>query len=236
MLESGYISLGRIAVLLACWFTLLLVQFLAALPGTPVAVGGAVVVGLLSPILLRFFQADFGPAPALLLAAGASLAGVAPGLVNRSADHLGMILVPAVALVTAGIFVLVQWGGQGRCALCNRRLSGGTWFRCPRCGLRVCDDECWDFSNIRCRLCQQNKVPLAIFADSRWLNDHLGEPLAKGRCQLCLASYSEADLRACGNCGRPQCRDCWDVTNGRCSHCGWLVDDLPAQLKVYLGP
>jgi hypothetical protein len=229
-------SFGRIAVLLACWFALVLLQFLAALWGSPVAVCGAVVVGVLPPILLRFFQVGFGAAGPILLAAGASLAGVAPGLLNRSPVRLGVILAPAVALSTAGIVVLAKWGRRGRCALCNRRLSSGEWFLCPRCGLTVCDHECWDFDAIRCRLCQENRVSMPTFTDSRWLNDHLGQPLAQGWCQLCLASCSEADLRACRNCRRPQCRDCWDASNGRCSHCRWLVDDLPAQLKAYLGP
>jgi hypothetical protein len=236
MFGTSHIRFGRIAVLVTCWFTLVLAQFVAALPGTAVALGGAVVVGLLSPLLLRLFRVDFRAAGTILLPTGASLVGVAPGLLNGSGGRIGVVLSPILALATSTIVVLAQRGTRGRCALCNRRLGSDVWFRCPRCGLRVCDQECWDFDNIRCRLCQQNKVPMPTFADSHWLNDHFGEPLTKGRCQLCLALSSEADLRACPNCGRPQCRACWDVSNGRCNHCRWLVDDLPAQLTAYLEP
>jgi hypothetical protein len=44
----------------------------------------------------------------------------------------------------------------------------------------------------------------------------------------------ETDLRVCGKCGRPQCRDCWDFSNGQCGRCHWIVEDLPEALRPYV--
>jgi hypothetical protein len=56
----------------------------------------------------------------------------------------------------------------------------------------------------------------------------------QGRCQICMATPDKADLRCCGHCGRPQCRDCWDQANGQCSRCHWTIPDLPENLRPYM--
>lgn len=228
-------KLGRMAVLTTSCFLLALVQFVAALSSPPVALGGAVAAGLLAPIMLKFFQVEVKAAGIMLLATGGSLAGIAPSVLGRPGTASIVGFAPILALATGGILLLSGRKSRRRCALCNRRLGSGVWFQCPRCGLSVCDQECWDFDNIRCRLCQQNRVPI-LSSDTRWWNTQLGPRVAQGRCQLCLSSYAEADLRACRKCSRPQCRACWDVANGQCGHCQWLISDLPPQLRAYLVP
>jgi hypothetical protein len=44
------------------------------------------------------------------------------------------------------------------------------------------------------------------------------------------------NLRACHKCGRTQCKACWDYGNAQCTHCGWVVSDLPDKLKMYVSP
>jgi hypothetical protein len=55
-----------------------------------------------------------------------------------------------------------------------------------------------------------------------------------GRCQICLTTSDQVDLRACGRCGRSQCRECWDYANGQCSRCNWIMDELPETLRPYM--
>lgn len=118
-----------------------------------------------------------------------------------------------------------------RCKLCNQRLGPhAITFNCPRCGLEVCDESCWKFEHRRCRMCEENHVP-ALPAQSQWWDRQLGLRVSNGRCQICMASPEQADLRNCGHCRRPQCRDCWDQANGECSRCGWTMPDLPQPLK-----
>jgi hypothetical protein len=119
-----------------------------------------------------------------------------------------------------------------RCTLCHRRLvPHAITFNCPRCGLEVCDEFCWSFDHRRCRMCEENHVPV-LPAQSQWWDRQLGPRVLHGRCQICMASPEQADLRSCGHCHRPQCRDCWDQTNGECSRCGWIMPDLPQSLKT----
>jgi hypothetical protein len=121
---------------------------------------------------------------------------------------------------------------QRRCKLCNRRLgSYAVTFNCPRCGLAVCDEHCWKFEQRRCRMCEENHVP-ALPAQNQWWDRQLGPRILNGRCQICMASPEQADLRICGHCRRPQCRDCWDQSNGECSRCSWIMPGLPQPLKV----
>jgi hypothetical protein len=71
----------------------------------------------------------------------------------------------------------------------------------------------------------------AVFAvpDDRW-----GE--AVHAVVVLRSEATEADLRECGKCGWPMCKRCWDYNNGRCSHCEWIVPDLPAALTPFLHP
>ena len=227
-------KLGRIIIPASCWFIAALIQFLTVLLGAPGALCGAVAVGLLTPVWVKFLQLELRAVWLITLATGASLAGIIPFMVGRPSISLALALSPLLALASAGSVALVVGGKHGRCALCNRRFVTDVRFLCPRCHLEVCDRDCWDFDNVRCRLCQQNRVPI-LSADTRWWDDRLGPRLAQGRCQLCLASCSECDLRACRQCGRLQCRACWDAANGRCHHCQWLIPDLPPLLQAYLG-
>jgi hypothetical protein len=134
----------------------------------------------------------------------------------------------ATTVITSQLIKLTQ----RRCKLCNRRLGPhAITFNCPRCGLEVCDEHCWKFEQRRCRMCEENHVP-ALPAQNQWWDRQLGPRVFNGRCQICMASPEQADLRTCGHCRRPQCKDCWDQSNGECSRCGWTIPNLPQPLKT----
>jgi hypothetical protein len=223
-------KLRTVTSVIACGFLMALVQFAASLFGAPLAWVIAAGIGLACFDIFRFFEAEPGYWVPWAMAPLATLLGVLPRWVFRGTSPLA--LAPLVAFAGAGLRAAIRRAASRRCGLCNRRLDRTVHFTCPRCGLVVCDQECWDFDHCRCRLCEQNKVPI-FTVDGRWWDKQLGPRVTYGRCQLCLAESQPADLRACPKCGRPQCRACWDSANGQCTRCRWLLADLPPQLRVY---
>jgi len=214
----------------AGWFLLAVAQLLVALGGPAVAVCGAAVIGAGSFLIWRLFHLHFESSwTPVLLATTSSLGGAALAWLTRAGWTLW--LAPAAAFAAAGLVALLG-RPRRRCALCSRRL-GELALACPRCGLVVCDSGCWVHEHCRCRLCEDNRVP-AFPPEGRWWDKRLGPRMQHGRCQLCLAEPAAADLRACGHCGRPQCRPCWDFNNGQCSRCQWVLDGLPEALRAYM--
>ena len=227
-------NLRTVAILLAASFLEVLIQFLGALQGIAIGLicGGLVV--LVSFGLAAFFQIELpGVWFQILLPTGASLLGVALVFLGTPGVPQQLWLAPLIACLVSAAVVGVRRARSKRCGLCNRRLGSTVAFACPRCGLLVCDQTCWVFEYSRCRLCEQNRVPV-FSADGRWWDRQLGPRSQQGRCQLCMTPAGEADLRNCRKCGRPQCRECWDLANGQCNRCQWTVEDLPEALRVYL--
>lgn len=222
------------AVFAAVVFLLTLVQFFAAMGGPGIAVAAGLALAFLSVLLLRLFEAEL-PNPWLAVAPPflAGLLGVLLwSLAQPRIDRLYW-MAPALAAGLSAAIVWWQNRDARRCALCNCRLAGRISFVCPRCNLEVCETKCWDFEKIRCRLCVQNSVPL-FPSNRQWWDRHVGPPALQGRCQVCQVGPEEADLRSCPRCGRPQCIECWDDSNGLCSRCGWRVESLPDSLKMFL--
>lgn len=183
--------------------------------------------------LLHFFEVELPlNTLRLVLPATLSVAGVAAGWAGGNANPM-IWWAPASAAAVAALWWIVSNGLGNLCHLCNRWLRRSVVaFECPRCGFQVCE-QCWEFEHLRCRLCQQNLVPI-FPSDGRWWDRCLGARVNYGRCQICLTTSDQADLRSCGRCGRTQCRPCWDYANGQCSRCSWIVDDLPARLRPYM--
>ena len=139
---------------------------------------------------------------------------------------------PALTLAGSGATMAVLLRSRARCNLCNRRLrSQSVVFRCPRCGMDVCDETCWNFEHRRCQLCLEQRVPILSESESWWTRV-TGPRARHGRCLLCLGSPEQVDLRACPNCRRTQCRSCWDFNNAECSRCGRSLPELPASLTM----
>jgi len=221
-----------LASILACCFFLVLLQLLAAFIGPWVGMLTGAALALVSLGILKFFQIEVEQIwLAAVIPVGACLIGVALVFFTRGGVATQLWLAPLLACVVALAIVGIQRMNSRKCHLCNRRISDVS-FACPRCSFTVCD-ACWVFERVRCKLCEQQKVPI-FPPEGRWWDKQLGPRTAHGRCQLCMTPAEETDLRPCRNCGRPQCRECWDTANGQCSRCQWTIEDLPGALKFYM--
>lgn len=211
----------------AAGFLIVVAQLLAGFGGAGWQLLAGVAGGLLTLGLLKFFEVGYERwwAPAVL-AVAATAVGTGISLLASPTSRLWpLAAVPLVAALAAGIPAFVSHSAARKCQLCGRPMHGEVSFDCPRCRYTVCD-RCWRFESLRCRLCDDNKVP-AFPADSRWWREQLGEPVSRGRCQVCQVDTTRDTLYACPRCGRMQCRTCWDYTNGQCRLCEWLIEDLP---------
>jgi len=220
---------------IACFAFCFFVQFVSLLGGTIWAIAGGALAAALFLLLSNFFELNLRPPwMQYLLPVGASLAAVLVAFIAGSISDPLEWWAPAAAGAISCSWFVYQTTTRRRCALCNRRLgSSALAFECPRCFLVVCADACWDSEHLRCRLCEQNHVAI-LPAEPRWWDRQLGARVSQGRCQICMATPDRADLRCCGHCGRPQCRDCWDQANGQCSRCHWVIPDLPEKLAPYM--
>lgn len=222
--------LPLIALVLALAGICLSAQFLSSLFGLAVALAVAGVLGFGGAWAAQLLELPFRRVwqiPALI--GGSAAMGVGVAFIILHIDPVMWIAVP-VATLSSFLLVAVNLLSRRRCALCRRRLSPqALTFRCPRCDLPVCDESCWNFQERRCQLCLQNHVPL-LSRSAQWWDRAFGPRATHGRCQLCMAGESQADLRHCGRCRRPQCWDCWDYANGECTRCGWTAPGLPRSL------
>jgi hypothetical protein len=221
-------------IIIGCFIFCLFIQFLALLAGIGWAMVAAVVIAAALLLLLQFFEVNL-PYPwlgfVLPLCSGA--AGVGLGFL-RGVDDWAVWWAPLITGTVAGLWIAVRARYARRCSLCNSWLSPSEIvFECPRCQLMVCERTCWEFEHLRCVRCEENHVPVFLGGD-RWWDRQLGVRVDHGRCQICMKASEEADLRCCGKCGRPQCRDCWDYVNGQCSRCDWIIPDLPEKLRPYM--
>jgi hypothetical protein len=214
-------------------FLIAVLQLVGVLAGLTVACVVAAALGFSFVFLTRVFDLDVKRRwPLVLVPSIACLLAVSITVVARGTDTL-VFVAPVIAAVCCAAVLWMQRSRARRCELCNGRLGRGVAFTCPRCGLLVCEQKCWDFDLTRCRLCAENKVP--IFPPERkWWDQRFSARLSQGRCQICMATAEDSDLRACRNCGRPQCRECWDFSNGRCSRCGYVAQDIPESLRALL--
>jgi hypothetical protein len=116
------------------------------------------------------------------------------------------------------------------CERCRHPLTLPS-YQCPRCGRTICSRlGCWVDAYARCADCEQYQVPLFPPHDD-WWSLRLGPRLTDGRCLRCEQDAHACDLRQCGQCPWAMCTQCWDLENGRCTRCHWLLPDLPKSLK-----
>lgn len=228
-------NLRTLPLAAAAWFLLLLVQAVGAFVSPWVGVTCGLAAGLLALPALRFFRIEASPWLSLGLAATASLSGVLLKAATAEGAAETLAAAPALAALAATVVILASGKAGKRCALCERSIGRGEHaFACPRCNLEVGEAcGCWVHERLRCRLCEQNEVPV-LPADPRWWNGQLGPRVREGRCQVTLQEAADADLRACKQCGRLQSTAAWDLGNGACQRCGWALPELPPALVRFV--
>src|SRR5262245_36391838 len=156
------------------------------------------------------------------------------GLVDSGLVDSGMIDVWAVALGVAVGGAVAVWRLRNRAARCHicRRILGEARQSCPRCGNSVCLN-CWNADSFRCVRCERSRTPLLSIEEEEWWDERLGNRQPAGRCIRCRREANERDLRKCGNCPRAMCIHCWDMENGRCIGCDWVIPHLPSSLEIW---
>jgi hypothetical protein len=161
-------------------------------------------------------------------------AGPQAGMANSGLVDSGMIEVWAVVLGLAVGGAVIAWRLRNRATRCHicRRMLGSSRESCPRCGNSVCLN-CWNADSYRCAGCERSRTPLLSIEEEEWWDERLGERQSVGRCVRCRREAKERDLRKCGNCPRAMCIQCWDMENGRCIGCDWVIPELPQALEIY---
>lgn len=220
-------KLLSVAAVLGCVFVAFLLQLLGAVAGPAAAVLIACAVGLIAAMLSRALEFEN-----IWLAASLATAGSALGVL-LSCLNGGPVLLwlsPPVAFGAAAVFALASPRPRQHCTLCGKSRRDAL-FTCPRCSQTVCNgDDCWNYDFYRCRRCEEQRVPM-LPRDRAWWRRRLGEPARQGHCRLCQNDDRRAELFACGHCGRLHCCGCWDYANGQCTHCAWVIPELPESLR-----
>jgi hypothetical protein len=206
----------------------LLAYGLWGLRGTP----GYSTLDLYLPLL----AAGIGIASGGILSRYIRLSGDSPpaGLTNSGLVDSGIIEVWAVVLGVAVGAAVIAWRLRNRATRCHicRRMLGSSRESCPRCGNSVCLN-CWNADSYRCAGCDRSRTPLLSIEEEEWWDERLGKRQSVGRCVRCRREAKERDLRKCGNCPRAMCIQCWDMENGRCIGCDWVIPELPQALEIY---
>ena len=187
-------------------------------------------------LYLPLLAAGIGIASGGILSRYIRLSGGSPqsGLANSGLVDSGMIEVWAVVLGVAVGAAVVAWRLRNRATRCHicRKMLGSSREYCPRCGNSVCLN-CWNADSYRCASCDRSRTPLLSIEEEEWWDERLGKRQSAGRCVRCRREAKERDLRKCGNCPRAMCIQCWDMENGRCIGCNWVIPDLPQALEIY---
>jgi hypothetical protein len=204
----------------------------------PLTLVMAAVAGGAALALVRVL-AYYGEAPgdfsAMLLGTGAVALG---GAFKVAVGAHGITWAdPVGALVAQGVAWGVDFATSGSmrtCFVCKNSLAADDPFICPRCHQTICaSPTCWVARRFRCQLCDEREVVLFPALESWWVQ-RVGPRVPEGACSSCYRESGEADLRACGRCRWTMCRRCWDYHNGRCTHCDWLIPELPGGLARFM--
>jgi hypothetical protein len=208
-------------------------------PPGPFVVGWSLLVGVVAFFGIRFVNAQIEDQPtevaAMVVSGGATLLGWILKLVHLRAQtgwFEGIGVVAAVGTAWA-LDALTTTAGSKICFICKQP-AGDRPFSCPRCRQTICArPSCWIARHARCKWCHEREVVFPTTEE--WWKRQVGPRVTTGNCSgPCLKEAYETDLRACPRCRWPFCKRCWDRQNFTCTHCGWVMPDLPKALAPFV--
>jgi hypothetical protein len=196
----------------------------------------AVAAGAAATFLSRLIAGgDAAPGsapPPLVMAAMIFLFGTALKWASGVGTTTWMDWAPAALAVGSawGVGLMVASRNRTACFVC--KTVGTVTFVCPRCHQTICaQPTCWSGAHLRCRYCEEREVILFPIAEG-WWQSRVGARASTGACSSCFKESQETDLRECGQCQWPMCKRCWDFNNGHCTHCDWVMPNLPPDLHA----
>ncbi len=163
-----------------------------------------------------------------------SLAPPATPLQRSPSDLLIQdVIALLLSLATSGVVILLKRRRvEDQCHRCQKPM-GKDRAHCPRGGQHWVCARCWLAERFRCKDCEEFRTPLLTLENEEWWTARLGDRSRSGQCHLCRRSAIERDLRKCGRCTGAMCIRCWDMENGRCAKCAWVMPGLPEPLARF---
>jgi hypothetical protein len=189
-------------------------------------------------LYLPLCAAVIGITGGVLLSREMQSPNVSPTISPADSGFIDVWAIPLGLVFAGGVVVWRLRNRAARCHVCRRplarnllapKLLGITFQDCPRCANSVCLN-CWNADSFRCVVCERTRTPLLSIEEDEWWSERLGARQSVGRCVRCQRNAKERDLRKCGNCPRTMCVHCWDMENGRCIGCDWVIRGLPQSL------
>ena len=175
-------------------------------------------------------------APGAAAFAGIAISSLLRSLYEKSQAFFSGEDVVAIglSLVTGGVVILLKRRRvMDRCHRCQEPL-GKDRELCPRGGEHWVCTRCWLPERMRCKDCESFRTPLLLLEDENWWKERVGERVrSSGHCYVCHRNANEQDLRKCGQCTGITCLRCWDLENGKCAKCGWVIAELPDSLERF---
>lgn len=146
-----------------------------------------------------------------------------------SGDFIALLL---GLLTSAAVIFINRRRVVDRCHRCQNPL-GKNPALCPRGGKHLVCRQCWLPERFRCKDCEELRTPLLTLETNEWWTERLGEKIRNGQCFFCRRKAGERDLRGCGRCTGVMCLRCWDLENGRCVKCAWIMPGLPEPIELF---
>lgn len=175
-------------------------------------------------------------APAVIAFAGLGIGSLLRLLIfEKSQTSISWEDIVAICLslmTSGGVILLKRRRVMDKCHRCQNPLEKDRQL-CPRGGEHWVCNRCWLADRVRCKDCESLKTPWLQLEDENWWLSRLGSRIRGGHCYSCRRNAVEYDLRQCGRCTVATCIRCWDLENGRCSKCGWVMPDLPEPLERF---
>ena len=166
---------------------------------------------------------------------GISIGGLVRWIFQPSGAFGASLLAVALGALGCGAITILRLRQRApQCQHCHRYLND-CYQLCPRCEQAVCSlPDCWNSEYYRCSDCDWLSRPLLPLDDNEWWVHRIGQRIENGTCLRCRQDADVCDLRKCGGCPWAMCVHCWDLENGRCVRCNWLIPRLPESLQAYL--